>query len=340
MRRRGFFLLLLFNIIISVGAAAAYINFFAPDPTPQEIQVPFEVVVTATPDPNYTPPVIILTATPDPDLPPRADIPDDVREGTVVAQADDTETEVAPIINENGSIDADALPEGCIQHTLVEGEFPSLLAQEYDVNLFTLLAINDLDDESSTLLDIGDILIIPLEGCPVDQLLPPTDIPPPTTEGGEEPDETDDSSDNTADNIDATPDENVTPSVTPTPTETPIPTVTLAPTAANAQIEIVDVEGIGDITTEGVVIRNNGNTTDISGWTLSDSDGNTYVFPEGRRLFSGASVTVNTRGGENTAILFFWGLDEAVFGDSASGSEVVVLANRDGEVQASLRLSG
>ncbi len=326
MRRRVFFLLLLFNIIISVGAAAAYINFFAPDPSPQEIQVPFEVVITATLNPNYTPPVIILTATPDPDLPPRAEIPDDVREGTVVAaRADDTET--ASIINDDGTI----MPQGCIQHTLIEGEFPSLLAEQYDVNIFTLLAINDLDEESSTLLNIGDILIIPLENCPVDQLLPSTDGPP-TAASDDEPDATDDA--------EATPDDDVTPTITPTPTKTPIPTVTLAPTAENAQIEIVEVIGIGDITTEGVVIRNTGNTTDISGWMLSDSDGNTYVFPEGRRLFSGASVTVNTRNGENTAILFFWGLDEALFDDSASGSEVVILANRDGEVQASLRLSG
>lgn len=125
---------------------------------------------------------------------------------------------------------------------------------------------------------------------------------------------------------------------TSTPNEAPIPTNIPTQRAISAQVEIVEMVGVGDIASEGVVIQNNGSTVDVSGWTLSDSDGNTYVFPEGRRLFRGASITVNSRNGENTAILFFWGRVSAVYGDS--DDEVVTLSNRDGEVQASFRLSG
>jgi len=117
------------------------------------------------------------------------------------------------------------------------------------------------------------------------------------------------------------------------PVVTALPTITLAPTAANAQVVIDQVINAGDITREEVVIRNTGNTLNLTGWTLSDGDGNVFVFDE-RRLFSGATLRINTRAGQPTPVVLFWGRDEAVF----AVGDVVVLADGNGAVQATLRL--
>lgn len=345
MRRRGMFLFLFLNVIVTAGVAVGIISLLGGTGSePTERLVTFEVVITATTDPFVTPNVIVITATPDPNEPQRAVIPSDVREGTVTAFGAPTVTVDPSLLNEEGifSGSVDQLPPGCIIHVLQENEFPSTLGETYGVSYFDILAVNGLTEDDATFLQIGQELIIPQEGCPIELFIgtTPTEEVATTDEvtedGGE--DNGDTSTNAGTEEPEGTEAVDVTPSITPTPTETPIPTITLAPTAENAQIEIVEIIGRGDITTEGVVIRNNGNTLDISGWTLSDADGNTYIFPDGRRLFSGASVTVNTRAGDNTPVLFFWGRDTAVFGEAESGGEVVVLADRDGQAQASIRL--
>jgi hypothetical protein len=112
------------------------------------------------------------------------------------------------------------------------------------------------------------------------------------------------------------------------------PTITLPPTAVNAQVEIVRVISAGDITAEGVEIRNLGGVVNLTGWTLTDGDGNSFTFPE-QRLFTNGLVTVFTRVGQNTPIALFWGRNEAVWGDAG---ETATLANADGDAQSTLRL--
>ena len=113
-------------------------------------------------------------------------------------------------------------------------------------------------------------------------------------------------------------------------------TLTLPPTAINAQVQIVRVLGAGDITSEGVEIRNTGGVVDLTGWTLEDADGNVFTFPE-QRLFTNGLVTVYTRRGTNTPIALYWGRSAAVWGEDGDG---VTLADADGDVQATLRLNG
>jgi hypothetical protein len=170
-----------------------------------------------------------------------------------------------------------------------------------------------LTEETSTSLQVGDILIVPLEGCPLEAQAAgaePTDTPEgeATVEAGTE-------------------DLTVSPS--------PSPTITLAPTAADAQIEIVEVVGAGDVTAEAVRIRNLGNTTDVTDWTLSDAQGNVFTFPQ-QLLFSNSELTVYTREGQKTPVALFWGRDAAVWGEAG---DVLTLRDADGQVQASLRLS-
>jgi hypothetical protein len=318
MARRGLIPVVLLNVIISAAVAFGIISVFSEDTGGGQApvtEVILEVVITATPDANATVPVRIITATFQQGV---AQIPPDVLESDLTAGTPRPTIDPS-LLGPDGSFlgqSAD-LPENCIEYFVVDGDNPSLIAVQFDVDLFTLLAVNGLTEETATSLQIGDRLIVPLEGCPLQG---------PAVSVNEDTEDTD--------AVDATPgDEDAELSGTPQPTVRP--TVTLAPTASNAQMEIVEVIGAGDITTEQVSIRNNGNTVDISGWTLSDGDDNSYTFPDGRRLFSGSGIFINTRQGQNTPVLFFWGRDEAVFGEPG---DVIVLADRNGNVQASLRL--
>src|SRR5262249_46246618 len=146
-------------------------------------------------------------------------------------------------------------------------------------------------------LQIGDTLIVPLEGCTLTAAdLNPTEAPQEETE--------------TPAVTEAAIEEATENPATRTPT--PHPTVPVPPTAIDAKVNILDVTDAGDVTAEGVEIQNTGDTVDIANWTLSDADGNTFTFPE-QFLFSNARVTVYSRTGTNTAIAFYWGRDEAVW---------------------------
>jgi hypothetical protein len=109
---------------------------------------------------------------------------------------------------------------------------------------------------------------------------------------------------------------------------------TLPPTVVNAQIEIVQVIKAGDITREGIEIRNNGPVVSLMGWTLSDTQGNVYIFPD-RRLFTGGQLTVYTRFGDDTAIAHYWNRIDAVWGDA---EDAVILTDSDGSVQSVYKL--
>ncbi len=311
MRGRGLIVFIIVNVLVSAGVALGIIAIAGPqnDECPPPMRM--DVVITATPDPNVTPEVIYVYPTPLPGqvtVPPGAvetpnttNVPPPTLDPVVVAPDD-------PIAQT-----ATALPENCIMHVISEGDTPFGVAEQYGANGFAVMAVNGLTEETASALQIGDILIVPLEGCPLEAVLPedePTATETPAeTEATEEPEFT----------------------LTPSPS----PTITLAPTARNAQVEIVQVIGAGDITLESIEIRNNGPMVDMSGWTLSDAHGNIFVFPSDRRLFTGGQLTVSTRVGEDTAIVLFWGRNEAVFGEPG---DTVTLANTDGVVQATLRL--
>jgi LysM repeat protein len=327
MRRVGSILFVLFNVILSAGVAFAVLQLAPPadDGTVRERLVTFEVIITATRDPNANIQIVIVTATPGPEQAQQFAIPDDVREGQVAQGATPVPSLEPGLLDEEGNpVDvARALPAGCIEYTVAEGDSIAALAVEYDVSMSTMLLINGLDEDSARGLQIGDTLIVPLEGCPVEQFIP-------ESVSATEEDTTTEVDTGTGGAATT----EVASTATATRTTTPRPTVTLAPTAENAQLEI-EIVGAGDITSEAVTITNPSNTVDISGWTLSDGDGNAFTFPQDRRLFSQGTITVATRSGTNTAILLFWGRDQAVF---AEPGDVIILSDTNGVVQASIRL--
>lgn len=232
-----------------------------------------------------------------------------------------TQLAVTPTVTPQAAIPLDQLPEACVLHTVAAGDVPAVLAETFGVDLITLLIVNNLNDFTATQLQIGDVLIIPLEGCPVDQIVPqPTEAPPtplPTA------------------TLEA-----VAPSLTVSiaaPTAAPTTqqtTFEIPPTMVDSTVMIISVDGVGDLATESVTIRNNGGTIDLTGWFLVDDDGNIFEFPPQQRLFSGSGVTISTREGSNTPIVFFWGLSQPAF----EPGDVVILLDALGNVASTYQV--
>ncbi len=129
--------------------------------------------------------------------------------------------------------------------------------------------------------------------------------------------------------------------ITATPvsgTATPIPTsnaqANSPATPVDAHVEIAGLISPGNLRLESVSIRNNGATVDLSGWTLSNSAGDVFTFPE-LRLFSNGQITVYTQRGSNTPVALYWGRSEAVW----SSGDVVSLKDPGGFIQSSLQVS-
>lgn len=312
-------------ILIGVGFALG-IAFSGTRPSSQSpavtvLTVP--VLITATTDPNATPLVRVITATP-PDgvvvLPTGLLVTPESGDSTQEAFVNAPTIDPAAFADAALAQTATALPENCILHTIAEGDTPFAVAEIYGANGFDLMAINGLNDETAASLQIGDVLIVPLPGCP----LTAEDVVAQTSLSS-----VDTTEEVTAEaTAEATEDES-----TAVPTATVRPTLTLPPTAVNAQLEIVRIINPGDITAEGVEIRNNGAAVNLTGWTLKDGDDNTFTFPE-QRLFTGGVVTVYTRIGTNTPILLYWGRNEAVWDDG----DTVTLEDAAGTVQSSQRV--
>ncbi len=328
MNRRALIVFVILNIAISVGVALLVIVLWQSmqdeTETIPEVQV-FEVVITATPGPTQTPWIVTV-------------------QGPAVAGPVFTpgpgEPTVAPTLN------ADVLPQvatnialtqqaggaavsesGEITYTVQDGDNPSIIAEAFDVSLTDFLCINDLGTiDDPEFIFPGDVVKIPGPGF----VCEPGAV---VVDAGEEETPTETGDGGETGPAGATPDSSLADAAEAALGETPIPTVTLAPTAADAQVVVTQVVGAGDVTSEGVVIRNQGGLVDMEGWTLYDTQGNVFTFPD-YRLFSNGAVTVYSRVGENTAAALFWDETRAVW----QPGDVVSLADAIGEVQSTLRV--
>lgn len=321
MRRGGFFVFLVIYTVLVVAIVLAAVGVFnnqggEPDPA-QQVVITVPILITWTSDPNATEVVRVVTATPQAGTPQVVALPTGLIDTTPGAPGDggagaavalNAPTIDPAVLEGNPDLQstADALPAGCILHTIKEGDTPFAIAEQYEADGFELLAVNGLDEAAATFLQIGDTLIVPLEGCELTAVIleetetaalvtpSPSITPSPTG-----------------------PTSTASPSPTLSPTPSNTPTSTLPPTATNAQVEITRVLGAGDINAEGVEIRNNGAVVDLSGWTLSDGGDNVYTFPQ-QRLFQGGLLTVYTRVGTDTPSAKYWGRDEAVWRSGAT----------------------
>ena len=323
-RRSSVLTLVIINVIVTlvvVFAVISIINSQNTAQTPNRIVITVPILITQTKDPNVTQTIRIVTATPQPGTPGFVALPtgliDDLS-GTIAAAP----TIDPSLLSGDSSLQltVTSLPPHCIPYTVQDGDTPFAIAQKYGVNGADLMTVNGLTDQSAALLQIGDVLIIPLAGCSLTAPATPTETDTATQE------------------VTAGP----TPTRTPThaPSTTPEPptlrptasntaTATLPPTATNAQVEIVRVISPGDINAEGVDVRNNGAVVDMTGWKLSDAAGDTYTFPQ-QRVFTGGLLTVYTRVGTDTPQAKFWGRDTALW---SSGS-TLTLTDSAGHVQS------
>ncbi|MDX2140266.1 MAG: lamin tail domain-containing protein [Chloroflexota bacterium] len=349
MRRRGLLFVIL-NIVVSLAVVLgviAFLNSQSPAEAPVRL-VTVEIRITNTPDPNATIPVRIITTTPLPGQQPTlpslnvAELPtgllgDASTPGAQAASVTLDATTIGVIQGDTSlSGTATALPENCIIHVIKEGETPFGIAEIYAADPFQMLTANNLTEEEATFLQIGQTLIVPLPGCPLGAAeaaviagvatAAPTATPTLNITSTPTPVPTTNTPTNAPSQI---------PTITFTPSATVRPTVTLPPTAANAVINIVEVVRPGDVTAEGVSIRNTGSIVSIGGWTLSDADGNTYTFAE-QRLFQNAQITLYSRVGTNTPVALYWGRDTAVF----SAGDTVTLRDAQGNVQSTYRIPG
>ena len=102
------------------------------------------------------------------------------------------------------------------------------------------------------------------------------------------------------------------------PLPTPMPEVTTAP----VNVAIESVIGVGDLTSERVLVKHTGEgEISLAGWKLRDADGHEFIFPE-LTLFKDGAISIQTRVGNNTVVDLFWGLDQPIL---QSGEKVELL---------------
>jgi LysM repeat protein len=297
------------TFLVTFGIIVAYTKL-VPPPTPP-VSPPLFVVISSTPDPNQTPHVVFVPVTTTPGgavaLAATAGVAVSPVSGTLIPLATDvgaTSTTSTP--TEQSVTDTPAgIPTslgGCQQYAVKKGDIPGSIALNFGVGLADLYAANGL--KPNPVLQIGQLLIIPLNGCGLATTTPtplPTDVA----------------------------------SMTPTPQ----PTSTLAPTSVvtKASIAITQVIKPGDITEEGVKLHNNGaDIVDLTNWTLSDGQGNLFTFPA-YRIFPGGDVLVNTRAGtQNTPRQLFWGRSTPLWGTAGA---TVTLTDSTGAIQTTFAVT-
>ncbi len=334
MNRRSLLVFIILNVVVTFVVVSAILLVVWPmwqkltmSPTRAvPLSPPLIVVVTATQDPRVTQSsgqILIVTATP--------------QSGGVamnIATPGDSESITATALAELGTVptlDPSFLPpslgtlpnnvtemaitpggptltpgasptdkSGCPTYTIKKGDIAGSIATNFGVSLADLMQANQLTETDLTKLQIGQVLIIPVNGCGL-----ATEEPSPTP----------------------------TRFVLPT-----LPaTVTAMPTASKSLIEIVQVISPGDITAEGVELHNvSGGVIQMQGWKLIDASGLMFTFPE-YRMFPGGHVTVYTRAGTNTPIVLYWGQSRAVWGEP---SQQIQIVDAQGNVQASRGVSG
>jgi len=317
-RRRSNSIFLVINVIISLAVALAVIAVYSSTQTQTEdtrVRPTIVLVVTATPDPNQPLSAAALQGTTDAQAgtlvaleralanaqaaPPVAVSGDDAPPPNVPTTQSDLPTidpKLIPPLPQLGAGGADTTTtttttseDGCQRHIVQAGDTASVIATRYSVNLSALFQLNGINDQ--TILQIGDVLLIPSAACEPE--IPPT----------------------------------ATPSPRPTFNLTLVaPTATLPQVNPNSQVEIVQILNPGDITAEQVEIQNLGGEINLLGWSLADQQGNLYTFPS-VRLVPGSVIRVVTRAGTDTPGFLYWNQTTPIWaaGETATLSDAADL---------------
>ncbi len=107
-----------------------------------------------------------------------------------------------------------------------------------------------------------------------------------------------------------------------------------ATSAGGLLVTIRQIDGLGDVANEAVVLTNLGGKVNLSGWTLSDGEGHKYTFPD-LTLLPNAEVHVHTTLGLDSAVDLFWGQTSAMWGGSGT---IAYLRDPGGKLMATYRV--
>ena len=170
-----------------------------------------------------------------------------------------------------------------VEYIVQEGDTVGSIADQFEISIEAIVYVNQLSNPDS--ISVGQTLKIPVGGLviPTETTIPPTLVASPT------------------------------PRPSLSPTTGPSPTAAPTLTGDEPQVYIDSVVGVGDLSTERVLLRRSGlGELSLAGWQLSDRDGNVYTFPQ-LTLYEGGAVSLNTRTGTNTVVDLFWNLGAAVW---------------------------
>lgn len=109
------------------------------------------------------------------------------------------------------------------------------------------------------------------------------------------------------------------------------------PLHVGANVTITSVIGAGDLESEHVVLKQEGEgELSLVGWRLEDEQQNIFIFPQFPQmiLYKDGAVNIYSKSGSNSVIELFWGLEEPVW----QSGETVVLRDPQGDVRATYKV--
>lgn len=162
-------------------------------------------------------------------------------------------------------------------YTVREGDTLSGIAQTYGVSIQNIVEANSLANPD--MLNIGQELIIP------GHFITPAAYPP----------------DELATEI---PSSESSPTAESPPASSAPALPTLTPSGPPV-VEVWQVLGSGRLAAEMVIVRNRGGLASLEKWTLSDAEGNIFVFPS-LTLFTDGEVRIHSAEGQNTPTNLYW----------------------------------
>jgi LysM repeat protein len=179
-------------------------------------------------------------------------------------------------------------------YTVQAGDTLSGIAQTYGVSVQEIVEANNLANPD--MLNVGQNLIIP------GHFVSPTAVPP-TEEVSTE---------------------DAPPTAVPVSDTAPPSLPTLTPSGP-AVVEIQQVLGPNTLAAEMAIVHNRGGPANLEKWTLSDAEGNYFIFPT-LILFSDGEVRIHSATGKNTPRDLYWGRTAPAW----HSGELITLKNAEG----------
>jgi len=241
---------------------------------------------------------------------------------TARAEAFGAATPIAGLAAADGSAGSSnpAGPERTDLYVVKSGDSLSAIAARFGLTMAELMAANGL--QNPDWIAVGQKLAIPKAGAPT-----PTSTVPPVSTLTETP----------------LPFEPPTAVATRTPTTSVFASLTAAitgsvaastdgtatPVVGGPSVVIERVTGVGNLTAEEIVISSRGKQINMEKWTLSDSLGNTFTFPNVILWSSQAPLHIHTGKGADSPTDLYWNRTDSVW---KGRGELATLKDAQGNV--------